>query len=248
MLRQPAIFSPFAGLAAAESTRNGGISPSPYTSLNLGKSTGDRPENVAENRRRFCAALGFQPEQLAWSTQTHGDLVRLVTTPGGSEGFDALITQIPGILLAVSVADCTPVLVFDARTRAMAAVHAGWRGTTAYLVAKTLLEMSNSFGTQGKDCYAYIGTCIDECSFEVGETVAAAFETRFIRYDTARQKHFADLKQANCAQLLEFGVPSMQIETSPYSTLLHNDTYFSHRLEKGETGRMLAVIGLAEKQ
>lgn len=246
ILRQPAIFSPFEGLAAAESTRYGGVSPFPYASLNLGKSTGDHPDNVEENRRRFCSALGFQADQMAWSKQAHGDQVRLVEQPGGSEGFDALITQVPGIVLAVSVADCTPILIFDARTRAMAAVHAGWRGTTAGIVAKTLEEMANRFGTQGNDCYAYIGTCIDAGSFEVGEAVAAAFDARFTHYDAAQKKYFADLKQANGAQLVAFGVPPMQIETSPYSTILHNDAYFSHRLENGATGRMVAAIGLME--
>lgn len=244
MLWQPAIFSPFAGLSAAESTRYGGVSPYPYASLNLGKSTGDHPDNVAENRQLFCGALGFQVGQMAWSKQVHGDQVCLVEQPGGLEGFDALMTRMPGLLLTVSVADCTPILIFDARTRALAAVHAGWRGTAACIVAKTLGEMARCFGTQGPDCYAYIGTCIDVDSFEVGTEVADVFEAPFKRYDTVRGKHFVDLKLANHAQLLEFGIPSMQIETSPYSTMLHNDAYFSHRLENGVTGRMLAAIGL----
>ena len=246
LLRRPAIFSTFPGLVAAESTRHGGVSPAPYASLNLGKNTADDPANVAENRRRFCAALGFTPEQMAWSIQVHADRVRVVTEAGGAEGFDALLSNRPGILLAVSVADCTPILVFDARNRAVAAIHAGWPGTAARLVEKTLQRMAAEFGTAGPDCHAWVGTCIDECSFEVGPEVAVQFDEAFKRFDAARGKFMVDLKKANRAQLLDFGLPEKQIEVSPWSTLLHNDDYFSHRGEKGVTGRMLAAVGMVE--
>ena len=244
MYRRPAIFSRFETLVSAESTRHGGVSPVPWASLNLGKNTDDDPTNIAENRRRFCAALGFEPAQMAWSKQVHADQVRLVTAPGGAEGFDALITRQAGILLAVSVADCTPILVFDAKNKAVGAAHAGWPGTAARIVEKMLRRMADEFGTAGPDCFAYIGTCIDECSFEVGDEVADKFDDAFRRFDAARGKYLVDLKKANQAQLLAFGVPENQIEISPRSTVLHNEDYFSHRKEKGTTGRMLAVIGM----
>ena len=166
------------------------------------------------------------------------------TAPGGAEGFDALITRQAGILLAVSVADCTPILVFDAKNKAVGAAHAGWPGTAARIVEKMLRRMADEFGTAGPDCFAYIGTCIDECSFEVGDEVADKFDDAFRRFDAARSKYLVDLKKANQAQLLAFGVPENQIEISPRSTVLHNEDYFSHRKEKGTTGRMLAVIGM----
>jgi YfiH family protein len=212
--------------------------------LNLGKSTGDQPEHVSENRRRFCAALGFDTAQLAWSKQVHGVEIRHVTVPGGAEGFDALLSAEAGIVLAVSVADCTPILIYDAKHQAVAAVHAGWRSTAGAIVGKTLLQMKRQFGTSGMDCFAYVGTCIDECSFEVGDEVADSFDPVFKRWDPVRLKFFVDLKKANAAQLLEFGVPASQIEISAYSTVLHNEDYFSHRKEKGTTGRMMAVIGM----
>lgn len=245
MLRRPSIFSAFPHLVAAESTRHGGVSPVPYASLNLGKSTGDAPENVAENRCRFCHALGFEPGQLAWSRQVHGDQVRRADAPGGAEGFDALITDVQGVVLAVSVADCTPILVLDAKNQAVAAIHAGWRGTAAGIAEKTLARMAAEYGTRAADCFAYVGTCIDECSFEVGEEVAAAFANDFKRWDTARAKFFVDLKQANVAQLRAFGLPAAQVDISPYSTVRDNADYFSHRTERGVTGRMMAVIGIA---
>jgi YfiH family protein len=246
MLYQSTVFASFPGLVAAQSTRHGGVSSAPYYSLNLGKSTDDDPDHVAENRRRFCAALGFRPEQLALSRQVHGDRIQVVSAPGLSEGFDALVTDQPGILLGVSVADCTPTLIFYQKNKAIAAIHAGWKGTAAGIVAKTLNFMAEQFGSIGANCRAYVGTCIDECSFEVGDEVATVFADHFKRFDADKGKFFVDLKKANTAQLLAFGIPADQIEISPYSTVLHNEDYFSHRQEKGITGRMLAVIGLLE--
>lgn len=244
MFRRPHILAKFRDLTAAESTRHGGVSKPPYHSLNLGKSTGDNPEDVLENRSRFCRALGFSLSEMAWSKQVHGDLIHIADKPGGFEGADALVTKKRGILLSVSVADCTPIIIYDAQQQVVAAVHAGWRGTVSQIVAKTMALMAEQFGTQGSNCFAYIGTCIDECSFEVGEEVGACFAPTFKRYDPTLGKYFVDLKAANCAQLLEMGVPSDQIEISPYSTVSHPTDYFSHRHQKGVTGRMLAVIGM----
>jgi YfiH family protein len=244
LYRSPRLFAAYPRVIVAESTRHGGVSPTPWHSLNLGKSTADDPQNVMENRRRICTALGFSTDQLAWSKQVHGLDVRVATAPGGSEGFDAHITNTPGILLAVSVADCTPILIYDAKNQAVAAIHAGWKGTCGELVFKTLKMMSENYGTKGRDCFAYIGTCIDECSFEVGPEVAEQFEQDFKKPDPGRNKFFVDLKKANAAQLLRFGVPDDQLEISPYSTVLHNEDYFSHRKEKGITGRMMGLIGV----
>ncbi len=243
MFYQPAIFSHFPNVVTAESTRHGGVSPAPYQSLNLGKNTDDDPAHIAENRRRFCTALGFQTDQLALSRQVHGDQILRVSQPGLFDGFDALVTDQPGILLAVSVADCTPILIFDQKNNAIAAVHAGWRGTMAGMVSKTLDYMAVQFGSHGADCRAYVGTCIDESSFAVGEEVAVAFGAEFKRFDAEKGQFLVDLKKANLHQLLAFGLPMQQIEVSPYSTVLHNEHYFSHRHEGGVTGRMLAAIG-----
>jgi len=245
MTIQPKIFSQFPNLAAAQSTRHGGVSPAPYYSLNLGKSTADAPVHVAENRRRFCAALGFRPEQMAWSKQVHGDQVRRVFGSGGSEGFDALVTNVPGILLAVSVADCTPILVYNKRQKVVAAIHAGWRGTVAEIIVKTLIIMEKEFEIRSEDCFAYVGACIDECSFEVGDEVAAEFAQPFKRFDVELGKFFVNLKKANVAQLIAFGIPENQIEISPYCTVLHHEDFFSHRKSGGQAGRGMGVIGMS---
>jgi polyphenol oxidase len=246
MLLRPAIFRSFADVRAAQSTRHGGVSQPPYASLNLGKSTDDHPDHVAENRRRFCAELGFGVADLAWSRQVHGPDIRVVDAPGGSEGYDALITDHAGILLSISVADCTPILVFDPQKRAIAAIHAGWRGTVAGIVERTLRRMGEQYGTRGADCYAYVGACISADEFEVGDEVAERFSPDFKKWNAERGKFFVDLKQANAAQLRVAGLPSAHIEVSPHCTIRHNADFFSHRAERGTTGRMAAAIGFLE--
>ncbi len=243
MFRAPALLQ-HPELVVAESTRHGGVSTGPYASLNLGKHTADAPECVEENRRRFSTAVGFRPEQLAYSAQVHGTEVLRVEASQIFSGYDALVTQKPGIVVAVSVADCAPVLVYDTRHRAVAAIHAGWRGTVGGIVSKTLQAMAQWFGTRGSDCFAYVGTCIDECSFEVGPEVAVQFDRAFVRFDPSQKRYFVDLKGAIAQQLRDWGLPEEQIAISPYSTVLHSEDYFSHRKSGGCTGRMMAVIGL----
>ncbi len=241
----PAIFAPFAQhLSAGMSTRHGGVSQPPYASLNLAISGPDSDAARDENRRRFCVAMGFEPQQLVRSRQVHGTEVLLAEAGGLYEGYDAFITNAPGLMLAASVADCVPVLIYDHRQRAIAAVHAGWKGTVAQLVAKTLLTLQSEYGTQANDCYAYIGPCIDVRDFEVGNEVAEQFETQYKTWDVQRNKFMVDLKAANAAQLLAFGIPAAQIEVSPYSTVRDNADFFSYRQENGETGRLLGGIGL----
>lgn len=243
LYRKPSLFAPFANLIAAESTRHGGISPIPFHSLNLGINTEDDSENVTENRQRFFTSLGIGANQLASSLQVHGTEILNATEPGYYTGYDALITNQTGLMVSVTVADCVPVLIYDAKCHAVAAIHAGWRGTVGGIITKTLARMQEEFGSQPKDCYAYVGTCIDDCSFEVGPEVAAQFSTSFVHSDPDTQQAFVDLKAANQQQLLDFGIPASQISVSNFSTVLHNGDYFSYRKEGGQTGRMLAVIG-----
>jgi len=241
---QPEIFDDFPNLIAAQSTRHGGVSPEPVASLNLSFSVGDVEANVQENRKRFFGAFQVDPKEVVTSRQVHQDKVLYAPEPGAYEGFDALVTDQRRVFVAVSVADCTPILLFDAAHRVVAAVHAGWRGTVEGIVYKTLQAMQAHFDTNAADCFAYVGTCIDECSYEVDADVADHFPDDFKRFDAEKNKFFVDLKQSNQYQLEAFGVPTKQIEISPFSTVLHNENFFSHRKEKGKTGRMMAFIGM----
>lgn len=245
--RTPAIFTGFPALVAAESTRHGGVSPIPFASLNLGINTPDREQNVIENRRRFFEAIDAAGYPFASSHQVHGTDIIYTAEAQRYEGYDALITDKPGLLIGVTIADCVPILIYDHTHRAVAAIHAGWRGTVGGIVTKTLGLMQQQFGTLAGQCHAYIGTCIDETSFEVGPEVAEQFAPEFKRTDSGTGKYRVDLKAANRKQLTDFGIPAAQIGVSPFSTVLDNDDYFSYRAEKGQTGRMLAVIGLREQ-
>jgi polyphenol oxidase len=240
----PSVFDGFSNLVVAESTRHGGISPAPFASLNLGLNTDDDPKNVAENRWRFFNSLGITESQVASSHQVHGTEILLVTQPGRYSGYDALITNQPDLFLAVTIADCVSILIYDAQNQAIAAIHAGWRGTVGQIVGSTLAMMQTQFGTQPDGCHAYVGTCIDKTSFEVGPEVAAQFSSDFKQKAILDGKWLVDLQAANARQLADFGIPETQIEQSDFSTVLNNADYFSHRYEHGQTGRLLTVIGV----
>jgi len=243
MIIRPKIFDGLP-ILAAQSTRLGGVSPKPYSSMNLGLSVNDDEKNVLKNRELFFNELGIDLSQLAISHQVHGNEVLLVTEPGRKEGYDAQITNQKNIFLVVSIADCTPILIYDTKNNAVAAIHAGWKGTVGNIVTNTLLKMRQQFGTLGKDCKAFIGACIGNSNFEVGEEVALYFNNPLKRFDSQKQKWFVDLKKANSEQLIAFGVLPENIEISEYCTVTNNDLFFSHRKEKEKTGRMMAVIGI----
>lgn len=246
MIYQPEIFAPHP-VIAAESQREGGVSPPPYHSLNLGINTTDNPENVDQNRQRFFEALDWPVEQFTYSYQVHGKEVLIATGPGGHHGYDAIITRQHGLMVGVTIADCTPVLIYDPVQKAIAAIHAGWQGTAAQIVAHTLHSMQEKFGTHSADCLAYIGTCITQPHYEVDERVASRLDKAHLQPGAQPGKWMADLKGANQAQLRSAGIAESHIEVSPYCTWANNEDYFSHRRNEGTTGRMLAVIGIKNK-
>ena len=250
MYIKPKIFQQFPELIAVESTRKGGISKSPYSSLNLGIFTSDKPENIQENCDRFFDNLGIRKSRVVRSSQVHKDKILKVTRSKTYEGYDAMITENENTFLSVTTADCTPILIYDAKNQAVAAIHAGWKGTVLDITAKTVQRMREEFNTNPRDCYVYVGTCIDESSFLVGEEVAAMFtyDVKKLDKSSRKPKFYVDLKKANVSQLLKCGVPESQIEVSPFSTVLNNDLYFSHRKEKGTTGRMMALIGIRKEK
>ncbi|MFY8186059.1 MAG: peptidoglycan editing factor PgeF [Bacteroidia bacterium] len=246
MIDAPNIFSLFPNLIAAQSKRFGGVSEGDFNSLNLGLNTEDLEQHVEQNRKLFFTSLGIEESNLASSYQVHGTEILIANEAQRATGYDAVITNKLNLFVAVTIADCTPVLIYDKHTHALAAIHAGWRGTTAKIVERTLNEMQKNFGTNAADCFAYIGTCISKSAFEVGNEVAERFDNEFVHFNETKQKHYVDLKAANLQQLQQFGIPSSQIEIAETCTVLNNESYFSYRKENGKTGRMLAVIGRKE--
>jgi YfiH family protein len=231
-------------LLAIESTRWGGVSTQPYSSLNLGAFTNDLKEAVQQNKEILCTDLGINGNQIASSFQCHGNEVLNVIEPGYYEGFDALITNKKDIFLQILVADCTPILLFDPQNEVVAAIHAGWRGTANNIVQKTLEKMKDVFNTNPSDCFAYVGTCISQPFFEVDEDVALYFDEEFYVFDKEKNKYFIDLKGCNVRALSDTGLMKNHIAVSPFCTVKDNDLFFSHRHEKGTTGRFGVIIGM----
>lgn len=244
-----------AGFTNAFSTRTGGVSPMPEDALNLAGFTDDAAENIHENRRRFLRALGGE-WRLASTWQVHGADVRRVRedhdeerNDRADEQCDALTTNVPGILVAAKHADCVPVLLADERTGACAAVHAGWRGTLAGILGRTLSHMREEYGTRAEDVRAALGPAALGCCYEVGAEVTDAFKERYgetFATPTRDAHALIDLHRANTAQLLAAGLTSERIHRAPYCTICRPDLFFSYRLEKhkhGSVGRLLSVIG-----
>jgi polyphenol oxidase len=243
LILRPAIFNN-RPVVAAQSTRLGGVSQQPYESLNLGSMTNDHTDTIEKNKKIFATALGFNVDQIVKSKQVHGIEILIANTAGNYDGYDAIITNKQELLLAVSTADCTPIIIYDCSNKVIAAIHAGWKGTSSKLVDKTLKCMEVNCNTKPENCIAYIGPCIDECSFEVDGDVADNFADEYKRYDEIKNKYFVNLKEANKVQLINLGVKEEYIEVSPYDTYTRTDLFFSHRKENGVTGRMWTAIGL----
>ena len=243
-----------AGFANGFSSRLGGVSPFPENDLNLAGFDEDSAENIEENRRRFLSV--FDGEfQLATAWQVHGEDIKLIAGEGDastSDGkFDALVSNLRGVLVGVKTADCVPVLIGDPKTGAFAAVHAGWRGTAKSIVTKAVERMQQEFETDPADLMSAIGPAASGRCYEIGQEVIDAFDKNFPdgqKYFTATREGHAlvDLHKANKDQLLELGVAESAIFTAPFCTMERTDLFFSYRVEKklyGKTGRLLSVIG-----
>ena len=246
------------GVAHGFSTRLGGVSTGIYASLNLGANRGDEPEAVRENFRRFCAAVGADADRLVFPKQVHGNGVRTVTTADSGKGFhravdyeaDALITDIPGLALTVFSADCLPILIYDPARRAVAAVHAGWRGTALGIVTRTVEKLGEIYGSSPADLLAAIGPGISKCCFETHEDVPNAMTEAMGA--SALQciealptgKFRVDLKWLNVRRLERAGVLPEHIAVSQDCTACLPEKYWSHRATNGERGSQAAVIQL----
>ena len=225
----------------AFSTRRGGVSEGPYHSLNLGRSTRDRPAAVAENRRRLLTALGVDPARLANAGQVHGAVVRPARAPGLHPDCDGLVTTTPGLALAVTAADCLPILYHA--PGAVAAAHAGWRGTAEGAPERALSAVCTAAGVPPSQVSVHLGPCIRGCCYVVGPEVAARFPAAALRdVDGTR---YLDLPTAARMRLVAAGVPASALHDTGACTACEPSLYFSHRRDHGLTGRQWGVIALA---
>jgi polyphenol oxidase len=242
------------------SGRAGGVSPPPYASLNLSFRTGDDPEHVTTNRDRLFHTLGVEVDRVVAGKQVHGTRVQVVGPEHGGRGAadwesafddtDALVTRAQNLCLLILAADCVPVLVFDPRTPAVGAAHAGWRGTVSDVVGAMVRTMQEAFGSRASDLIAAIGPSIGPTEYEVGpevvEQVQSAFTGSSDRLLQPRQDSRAllDLWTANTLRLVQAGVPEGQIEVAGVSSYAVPERYFSERRDGAPTGRFGAGIML----
>ncbi len=240
MILRPKIFEQFPEIIAAQSTRIGGVSPEPF-GMNLSSHVGDEQANVDDNRRRFFAAIGVpNGTKAVYQNQVHSSNVNIVV---GDEGVvkesDALITRETNVLLGVTIADCTPILLYEPKAKLIAAVHAGWRGTEQ-MIALAAVKKMIELGASPDNIFAFIGASASGAKYEVDLDVATLFEEKHL-VDLHNGKFMLDVKAANLDQLLFAGIPANQIEVSPLCTI-SDERLHSYRRDGKRSGRMLAAI------
>lgn len=223
-------------------TRDGGVSPPPWDRLNLGGAVGDDPARVAENWRLLEGATGLR---FARVRQVHGARVLRADRPcDPGEEADAVVSTAAGVAACVSVADCVPILLADPESGAVAAVHAGWRGTLARVAAAAVDALEREAGAPPARLLAAIGPSIGPCCYEVSDDVARQFADRWSAAAPAAGagRPHVDLWAANGAVLAEAGVDPRRTHLLGRCTSCERELFFSHRRDAGRTGRQMAFI------
>ena len=243
------------------STHIGGLSLSPYESLNLGFHVGDSPETVLKNRERLATTVKIPLYDFTFAKQIHSSTVTIVTEQMKGRGADdhdtaveatdAMVTSVPGLCLAVLTADCVPLLLFDPCKCVVAAVHAGWRGSVKLIARKTVEILRQKFNCKPTDLLVGIGPSIGPCHYEIGPDVISQVKDAFggtadyINDQSADGKGYFNLWEANKRQIMEAGVPPQNIEIARICTYCNAHLFFSVRHQKGTTGRFGTGIMLA---
>ena len=236
-------------------TRHEGVSRPPYNSLNLGMNTQDQQATVEGNRSLLARAFGINQEALVTPRQVHGSDILVINEPNEDfshflsvEG-DAVITNQPNVMIGVCVADCVPIVLCDPEKKVVAVVHAGWMGTAAGLVAKTVAGMKSEFRSNPARLHAAIGPCIKKCCYEVDEPVRKAFLQGGIEWDSCAElkgpgKWHLDLTVANRELLLLAGLLTDSIQVTDQCVCCHSEQFFSYRRDKDDSGRQIGFIML----
>ncbi len=240
------------------STRLGGVSTGECSSMNMSFNRNDKRENVLENYRILCGAVGIDTDNLVLSHQTHTNNVKTVTKADCGTGIkkpsfsdvDGLITNQPNVALVTQYADCTPLLFCDPVKRVIATSHAGWRGTVQLIGKVTVNQMKDEFGCNPKDIIAGIGPCIGKCCYEVDDPVFNEFaKIPFIDINkilTRKEngKYMLDLVEANRQILINSGIKEENLDCSDICTCCNADELHSHRATAGKRGNLAAIIQL----
>lgn len=252
------LFEPYHEVTHFVSTRIGGYSKGAFEALNLGYGTDDHADIVSRNRFLLSEDLGIPLDWFVFPRQTHSNHVYAVTAADRGRGSmdketaipdsDALITSARHTCIVVQVADCVPILLFDPCQRAIAVVHAGWRGTVSRIVTETIRNMQEYYGCNPSDLLVAIGPSIQGCCYQVGDDVYQAFaDWQGYRDDIFKyhnQSLMLDLPAANRLLLLNEGVNDKNIATATYCTQCNPQYFYSSRYGQGNTGRFIAGMML----
>jgi len=238
---KPYIFNNYPEIIFGFSTMMSSDSKSPYY-FNLSYSVGDDKNLVDKRRKDFFEEIGLSLESVGFQRQIHSDIIQAIGCSGDNGASDALITSKINLGLAITVADCTPIFIYDNKNKVIAAVHSGWQGTEFKILLKTLVKLQKEFSSNPENMIVYIGPSISQVNYEVGKEVAEKFDLNFFK--TKGEKYLLDVSGINYQILLDFGVPKNQIQKSElcsyeFSTLLH-----SYRRDGNLSGRSLGVIAI----
>jgi len=232
-------------------TRQGGVSPEPWASLNVGGTVGDEAARVRENRYRSFAALGRRIDSLYDVWQVHSADSVIADAPRDPKDeliqADAIFTDKPEVTLYMRFADCVPILFYDSKQGVVGLAHAGWLGTVRGMTSAAVKKMREHYGSKPENIYAAIGPSIGVDHYEIGADVISKVQESFNSdserlIESRNNKTYLDLWSANFIQLQKSGVE--KIEVAGLCTACHLDDWFSHRAEKGRTGRFGALIAL----
>lgn len=212
--------------------------------LNMGFNTSEKKEQVAQNRLALLNSLNIDSDWVAYADQVHSNRFRFVTEGGTYPSTDGLVTKVPGLTLAIQVADCAAVLLWDAKNKVIAALHAGWRGAVGDIITNGIQKMKAQ-GADPSKIKAFVGPCISIKNFEVGMEVAEQFPDQFVNYTDFEKPH-VDLKNFIKHQLVNHGISDNQIELREECTISEADKFYSYRREANKSGRMLALIQITE--
>ncbi len=237
------LLSQFPRLVFAMSTRQGPEAGG----FDMGGRASAKAGRCETNLRLFLNAVGLTPDEVAFMEQTHEDVVAEALEAGEYSSCDALITCSPNLGLAVRTADCHPVFLYAPGQNALAAVHAGWRGTAAHIAGKAAAALSERYDAEAATLFAYIGPGAGPCCYEIGPETEALFAPEFlIRKDEGKAR--LNLRAALRRQLIEAGIPGEQIETASCCTICETSLFYSHRREGAAAGRMISVIAALENE
>jgi polyphenol oxidase len=240
-------------LSAGFTTRNGGVSRPPYNSLNLGYNTDDPRHNVEANRSTLARAFGLEPHLLLTVQQVHGTSILVINEANPdlshflSVECDAVVTDQPGIMIGILVADCYPVLLMEPQKQVVAAVHVGWRGAAAGILGKTIKAMQDDFDCRPSQLRAAVGPGIGAHRYEVDRPVRDAFRDgsghwEEIAQEVALGKWHLDLRQSCLLQLQDAGLDPAHVEATVEDTCCHRELFFSYRRDAGKTGRQMGFM------